>query len=215
MSSIPGWGTKIPHIEEQLSTCTTTKTPETKYINIYFFKGGRGSTYIRKGTFWEVSNKLLQAPKSDHIFWPSLVVRESSKQNFIWVQNQGFLKKKEGRDGHHSICLYLSIYLSGGFPGGASGKNPPANGGNSRCGFNPWVGKIPWRRAWQPTPVFLLEEFQRQRSLVHRVTNSWTRLKQLSMYVCRRLSVYLSICHLPSTFLHLEGSTSTWFGGHS
>jgi len=24
-----------------------------------------------------------------------------------------------------------------------------------RCRFNPWVGKIPWRRAWQPTPVFL------------------------------------------------------------
>ena len=24
-----------------------------------------------------------------------------------------------------------------------------------RPGFVPWVGKIPWRRAWQPTPVFL------------------------------------------------------------
>ena len=24
-----------------------------------------------------------------------------------------------------------------------------------RPGFNPWVGKIPWRRTWQPTPVFL------------------------------------------------------------
>ena len=24
-----------------------------------------------------------------------------------------------------------------------------------RCTFNSWVGKIPWRRAWQPTPVFL------------------------------------------------------------
>ena len=24
-----------------------------------------------------------------------------------------------------------------------------------RLGFDPWVGKIPWRRAWQPTPVFL------------------------------------------------------------
>ena len=24
-----------------------------------------------------------------------------------------------------------------------------------RCGFHPWVGKIPWRRKWQPTPVFL------------------------------------------------------------
>ena len=24
-----------------------------------------------------------------------------------------------------------------------------------RLGFNPWMGKIPWRRAWQPTPAFL------------------------------------------------------------
>ena len=28
-----------------------------------------------------------------------------------------------------------------------------------RCGFDPWVGKIPWRREWQPTPVFLPGEF--------------------------------------------------------
>jgi len=33
-------------------------------------------------------------------------------------------------------------------------------------GFNPWVGKIPWRRAWQPTPVFLSGESHGQRSLV-------------------------------------------------
>ena len=34
-------------------------------------------------------------------------------------------------------------------------KNPPANPGDTkRWGFDPWVGKIPWRRAWQPTPVF-------------------------------------------------------------
>ena len=25
--------------------------------------------------------------------------------------------------------------------------------------FDPWVRKIPWRREWQPTPVFLAEEF--------------------------------------------------------
>ena len=31
--------------------------------------------------------------------------------------------------------------------------------------FNPWVRKIPWRMEWQPTPVFLLREFQGQRSL--------------------------------------------------
>ena len=32
--------------------------------------------------------------------------------------------------------------------------------------FNPWVRKIPWRRAWQPTPVFLPGEFHGQGSLV-------------------------------------------------
>ena len=32
-------------------------------------------------------------------------------------------------------------------------------------GFNPWVGKISWRREWQPTPVFLPGEFHGQRSL--------------------------------------------------
>ena len=34
-----------------------------------------------------------------------------------------------------------------------------------RRGFDPWVGKIPWRRAWQPTPVFLPGESHGQRSL--------------------------------------------------
>ena len=29
---------------------------------------------------------------------------------------------------------------------------------DQRLGFDPWVGKIPWRRAWQPTPVFLPKE---------------------------------------------------------
>ena len=28
-----------------------------------------------------------------------------------------------------------------------------------RCGFDPWVEKIPWRRTWQPTPIFLPGEF--------------------------------------------------------
>ena len=32
--------------------------------------------------------------------------------------------------------------------------------------FDPWVGKIPWRRKWQPTPVFLPEKSHGQRSLM-------------------------------------------------
>ena len=34
-----------------------------------------------------------------------------------------------------------------------------------RCRFDPWVGKIPWRRKWQPTPVFLPGKSHGQRSL--------------------------------------------------
>ena len=35
-----------------------------------------------------------------------------------------------------------------------------------RCGFHPWVGKILWRRKWQPTPEFLPEKSHGQKSLV-------------------------------------------------
>ena len=45
-------------------------------------------------------------------------------------------------------------------------KNPPANAGRlKRCGLNPWVRKIPWRRVWQPTLVFLTGESQGKGSL--------------------------------------------------
>ena len=45
-------------------------------------------------------------------------------------------------------------------------KKLPANAGDIRHGFSPWVGKFPWRRAWQPTPVFLPGKSHGQRSLV-------------------------------------------------
>ena len=52
----------------------------------------------------------------------------------------------------------LFCWSSGGFPGGAGGKERDV-------GLIPAVGKIPWRRAWQPTPVFLPGESHGQRSL--------------------------------------------------
>ena len=45
-------------------------------------------------------------------------------------------------------------------------KNPPANAGDLKdVGSIPVSGKIPWRRAWQPTPVFLPGESYGLRSL--------------------------------------------------
>ena len=40
-----------------------------------------------------------------------------------------------------------------------------------RCGSDPWVGKIPWRRKWQPTPVFSSGKSHGQRAAVHGVAS--------------------------------------------
>ena len=50
-----------------------------------------------------------------------------------------------------------------GFPGGSDGKENHLQG--RRPSFDAWIRKTPWRRAWQPTPVFLPRESHGQRSL--------------------------------------------------
>ena len=55
--------------------------------------------------------------------------------------------------------LYLYMELSGWL----SGKEPAYQ--CRRRGFEPWVGKIPWRRKWESTPIFLPGKSQGQRSL--------------------------------------------------
>ena len=61
--------------------------------------------------------------------------------------------------------LHISLLMD--FSGGTSGKESACKcRRHKRCRFNPWVGKIPWRRAWQPTLVSLPRESHGQRSLV-------------------------------------------------
>ena len=63
------------------------------------------------------------------------------------------------------------LNLFKGFPGSSDGKESTCNVGGP--GFDPCVGKIPWRRQWLPTPVFLFGEFHGQRSLAG--YNPWGR----------------------------------------
>ena len=56
---------------------------------------------------------------------------------------------------------------SRGFPSGISGKEPTCQCEIlKRQVFNPWVRKIPWRRAWEAIPVFLPRESHGQRKKV-------------------------------------------------
>ena len=50
-----------------------------------------------------------------------------------------------------------------GLPRWLSGKEPACQCRRRR--FYPWIGKIPWRRKWQPAPVFLPGKSRGQRSL--------------------------------------------------
>ena len=62
--------------------------------------------------------------------------------------------------------LWSTLQTQQSFPGGASGKEPAYQyRRHKRRGFNPCIRKIPRRRAWQPTPVFLPGESHGQRSL--------------------------------------------------
>ena len=71
--------------------------------------------------------------------------------------------------------LYLLSHQ--GIPSGAHGEGPSCQcRRHKRRGFNPWVGKIPWRRAWESTPVFFtwIQELGRLQSIgSQRVGQDW------------------------------------------
>ena len=63
--------------------------------------------------------------------------------------------------------FFVLILLKYGLPRWLSGKEPTCQcRRHRRPEFDPWVGKIPWRKKWQPTPVFVPGESRSQRSLV-------------------------------------------------
>ena len=75
-----------------------------------------------------------------------------------------------------------------------------AGGQTWERGFNPWVGKIPWRRAWQPTPIFLPGESHGQGSLPG--YSQWGRKESDTTEGLSRIQ-YMST---PAFFTALEGS---------
>ena len=72
---------------------------------------------------------------------------------------------------HHTIqpCFRHTHHkwVAQATPGSTSGKEPTCQSRrHKRHGLIPWVGKIPWRRKWQPTPVFLPGKSRGKKSLV-------------------------------------------------
>ena len=94
---------------------------------------------------------------------------------------------------HNLILLpsWLVILPCRFYTGGSDGKESAYNAGDL-LGFNPWVRKIPWRKEWQPIPVFLPGKFQGQRNLVG-----------YSPWVCKEsdMTEWLTLCFIDFTTL--------------
>ena len=90
-------------------------------------------------------------------------------------------------------------------------KNPHANSGNMRCGFSLWVGKIPWRRAWQPTPIFLPGESHGERDLA-----GYKSMRSQSQTWLKRLSIHAEDSNCPHPLnegnWNIEGRGQHWSG---
>ena len=84
--------------------------------------------------------------------FPTTPERSGKAENYPSNSSQSFAAYQ---------VLQLHIYFTEGIPHGSHGKASACQCG--RPGFDPWVGKIPWRREWQPTPIFLTREIHEQR----------------------------------------------------
>ena len=79
------------------------------------------------------------------------------------------------------IYIYMTEYICLGFPGGGSSKESICQCRRHRRGFDPWVRKKPWRRAWWPTAVFLPGESRPLGS--QRVGHDWSDLAGRQAYI--------------------------------
>ena len=113
------------------------------------------------------------------------------------------------------VSLDLLLLHSRGFPRASDGKESACkNKQNKRIclqcrrpGFNPWVGKITWRWAWQLTPVFLCGESPNRevwQATIHglqRVKHNWATKHSIAPLWWKRLS--FTLIQYKDTFLFL------------
>ena len=110
--------------------------------------------------FTKMRRGLETSPRAP---WPNpevgvTIVINSSHPALLWVSCYA---------GAFCTSTQLILTTLKGFPGGASGKEPACQcSRHKRRRSSSWGGKIPWRREWLPTPVFLPGESHGQRSLM-------------------------------------------------
>ena len=112
----------------------------------------------------------------------NILIKKTLLHMFLWLGNVLVCNRTVNLLLSSNEEVVLDMLSSDrGFPSGSAVKRTCLQ--CQRCRrlrFNPWVRKIPWRRKWQSTLVFLPLEAHGQKSLVgyivHKVTKNWTWL---------------------------------------
>ena len=142
---------------------------------------------------WPISSDDGPTAFPSLLYTLSLALGSAQKRTSLWVR-QPICWQLLPRFGYFSffgesyinwiVFIYCTVEASQAV---LAVKNPPwseltrPNAGDLReHRFNPWVRKIPWRRAWQPTPAFLPGESHEHRSLAGYSLQSQTGLNRLS-----------------------------------
>ena len=139
-----------------------------------------------QGTRMPQTAGLKRKKKKKNVAW---AIRLSSQENH-WISHLGItgaclampIKTKSPVNGccRNEWINDLTSGQVGAWPQVAPVvKNPPVS-----AGFHSWVKKIPWRKAWQPTPVFLPDKSHEQRSLEGYSPWDHKELDQLSTHTC-------------------------------
>ena len=170
----------MPHLQRPL-------TPDIWFLPCWFlrklalpvFLPQALSHYPSSWLFWSPRNLLwlilpLRPGKTNFIVnWLSYILHQFIQQTFnmillrtwpreFWEQNLPSRSSWSNAVIQPQYC----VIISRDFPGGTNAKELACQcGRHKRCVFNPWVRKIPWRRKWQPTSVFLSGESHGWRSL--------------------------------------------------
>ena len=137
-----------------------------------------------------------------------------------WTEETGGLQSVESQRAGHNWATFTHFTL------GSSGKEPSCQSRRcKRCEFDPWARKMPWRRAWQLTPVFLPGESHGQRSLTSYSPwgHNWSDLacmhtggefeKSFSWHAVLRECTweeipYMCVCVCVCVYVHQCGSAS-------
>ena len=116
------------------------------------------------------------------------------------------------------ICMYVCVCACVcvcvcvcGFPGGSDSKESACLQCR-RPGLDPWVGKIPWKRAWQPTPVFLPAESPWTEEPGGLQSMVWAKTRTLST---EQNNIYTCVCVCVCVCVYVHGLLEDRDHGHS